>query len=121
MRSASQNLSVNELDSYGYTPLQCACANKEGDERIIARLLEVPGGATYMHTLPLLTGGIVLAVDVATPIKSDNNTALHYFCQYDTPSSSPPPFSFLLLVFTRPFNADTTNLLSMRMNSSKCS
>lgn len=24
----------------------------------------------------------LFAVDVATPIKSDNNTALHYFCQY---------------------------------------
>ena len=41
------SLAVNELDSYGYTPLQVACSNKEGDERIIARLLEVPGGAFF--------------------------------------------------------------------------
>lgn len=40
----TSSASINELDSYGYTPLQVACSNKEGDERIIARLLEVPGG-----------------------------------------------------------------------------
>jgi serine/threonine protein kinase len=59
---------INSPDTYGYSPLQSACSSKNGDERIIARLLEVPG------------------VDVRTPIKTDQNTALHYFCQnYKSP------------------------------------
>jgi len=54
---------VNKTDKYGYTALHQACADKEGDDRIILSLLEFEG------------------INVTMAIPSDNNTALHYFCQ----------------------------------------
>jgi hypothetical protein len=50
------------------------------DERIILRLLQVEG------------------IDAATPIKSDGNTALHYFCQY---YKSPLEVDTLLQMFVK--------------------
>lgn len=108
----AQNLSVNELDSYGYTPLQVACANKEGDERIIARLLEVPGGA-----LRSLRGCVDLTSSQLTSQLPSRVTTTPHFITFASAF-----FRQSTVCRASAHRAlGTTSRLSMQMRSSKCS